>query len=234
MAVLYVASTPIGNLSDISNHSLSVFKEVSLIISEDTRNTKKLLTLLNIDYSEKEFISYYDNIEAQKAPIIAEKIAAHGNGVLVSDAGTPLINDPGYKLIKLINEKYTDEIIIESVPGSSAVINAMVLSGLPPDKFMFLGYMPKKSGQLKAGFLKMEKINEIENTSFIAFESPYRVIKTLEAAHSYFSDKIKIAVCVEMTKKFQRVYIGTPQEVILNIGDKKIKGEVTLVFNMNI
>jgi 16S rRNA (cytidine1402-2'-O)-methyltransferase len=234
MSILYVVSTPIGNLKDISERAKEILTETKLILSEDTRNTKKLFSLLGINYNDKQFISYYDNVEAQKAPEILEKLRSIDNAVLVSDAGTPLINDPGYKLIKMINETMDKNLKIEVIPGPSAVTTALISSGFPPDKFFFVGYLPRKSGQFENMMKDLESINNIQKTTFISFESPYRLTKSLQLFDSYFSDRIKIAVCNELTKKFEKVYIGTPVNVIEQLKSFKIKGEITLVFNLNL
>jgi len=211
--MLYIVATPIGNLGDISLRALEVLEKVSVLLCEDTRNTGLLLANLKIKNKPK-LISFYDEVEEQKIPEII-KLLQNGNEVaLVTDAGTPIISDPGWKLIRKCRNlgiKYT------SIPGPCAAINALVLSGIPAGRFVFLGFLPKKDGErLKI----LEKYKGFDGAK-IVYESPFRIKKLEEQIKKVYSDDVQIAITREMTKKFE--------EVMPTI-EKEPKGEITVIF----
>lgn len=220
----YIVSTPIGNLKDITLNALEVLFDVDLIVCEDTRQTQKLLSNYANGKSIPEMISYNDHNRDQRIPLIMAKFQEGQNIALVTDRGTPLVSDPGYRLmreiIKLteIDEKYK----IEILPGASALLPALQLSGFPPDKFLFLGFLPRKKSHLTK---LIEKYPEI---TLIAYESPHRIMKSLTLIND-FNPELQIAVCFELTKMNQRVYRGTVTEVIENMATKSLKGEVVVV-----
>lgn len=220
--VLYIISTPIGNLHDITLRALKTLKGVDLILCEDTRTTKKLLSHYDI---KTPTLSYHQHSKLKKIDYILDLLKQGKNLALVSDAGTPGISDPGNKLISLVTEKAkTIEII--PIPGPSAVISAASISGFPMDKFVFMGFPPAKKKRKKF-------FEEVVSLKYpvIFYESPYRIIKTLKELELSVKDKkkkAKIVVCRELTKKFETIYRGGIKEVIEKIEKNKIKGEFTI------
>ncbi len=214
--MLYIVATPIGNLEDISLRAKRILSEVDILLCEDTRNTNKLLDLLQI-HKKPQLESFYDEIEEQKIPKVIDWLNDGRDIAMVSDAGMPIISDPGWKLVKKCQNlglKYT------AIPGPSALINAVVLSGLPSGRFSFLGFLPKKSGERKK---VLEKYKEIDGLK-IVYESPFRVKKLIEEIKVIYGENAEIKICREMTKKFEEV---SDAKIDLL---KKIKGEVTVVF----
>lgn len=232
MKKLYIIPTPIGNLKDITIRGKELLLEVNSLICEDTRVTKRLLNLLKIEYKEKKFLSYHDS-NIKKINTAIDEILKNDKTILVSDTGTPIINDPGFNIVKIIRENYSDQVQIEVLPGPNAVITALVNSGLPADKFTFLGFFPHKKGKTKL-LKSLLELNAILNTTFIAFESPYRIIKTLKKMIEIYDDNVTVSICREMTKKFESIVTGTPIELIKKAenGELKIKGEFVVVFKL--
>jgi len=211
--MLYIIATPIGNLGDITVRALETLEKVECLLCEDTRNTGLLLIKLGIKNKPK-LISFYDEVEEQKIPEVI-KLLQDGNEIaLVTDAGTPIISDPGWKLIKKCRNlgiPYT------SLPGACAAINALVLSGIPSGRFMFLGFLPKKDGErLKI----LERYKEFDGAKII-YESPFRVKKLEEQIKKVYGNDVQIAIIREMTKKFEEV---------LPTVKKELKGEMTVIF----
>ncbi len=221
MGKLFVVPTPIGNLKDITLRALEVLKEVNYIACEDTRRTKILLN--HYEIKGKKLIPYYEPKEEKQIPRIL-KILEKEDVALVSDAGTPAVSDPGYRLIRRCVE---EGIRVEVLPGPSAVITALVGSGLPTDRFMFLGFPPKKGTK---GFF--EELKACEDTTFVLFESPKRVLKTLRLIGEVFGE---VGVCVarELTKIHEEYLRGTLSEVLGELeGRESVKGEVVLIFRV--
>lgn len=221
--MLYIVATPIGNLKDITLRALEVLKEVDGIICEDTRRTSTLLHYFDI---HKPLIILNDYNEAKVFPQIIQKLKSGQNLALVSDAGTPLISDPGYKLVR---ECLREGIPVDSLPGPSSVITALTLSGLPPDKFMFLGYPPEKPGQRLKFFqyiLDREHNGNIKAT-YIMFVSPHKLVKNLEGMNEVFGD-IDITLAHELTKIHQSVETKTISSWLETL--KNPKGEYALLF----
>jgi len=220
--MLYIIATPIGNLKDITLRALETLEKVEYLLCEDTRNTGLLLSNLEIKNKPK-LISFYDEVEDQKIPEVINLLKDNKEIGLVTDAGTPVISDPGWKLIKKclgLGISYT------SVPGVSAAINGAVLSGLPVGRFCFLGFLPKKDGERKK---ILEKYKEIDGAKII-YESPFRLIKLIEELKMVYGEEINISVCREMTKKFEQVINGKPNEVLEKISPKNLKGEFVVIF----
>lgn len=192
--MLYIIATPIGNLKDITLRSIEVLKEVDAIICEDTRRTS---TLLNHYQIKKPLIILNDFNEHKMSPRVIDLLKQGQNLALVSDAGTPLISDPGYKLVR---ECIAQNIEIDSLPGSSSVITALTLSGLAPDRFSFVGYPPEKSGKRLKWFNDLKKIDG----TIIFFASPYKILKNLAEMKEIFGD-IDIVLAHELTKIHQSV-----------------------------
>lgn len=220
---LYVVSTPIGNLEDISLRAIRTLKEVDLIACEDTRNTRKLLSHYQI---KKPLTSYHEHNEKEKAEELLRQLRTGKNIALVSDAGTPGISDPGFRLVKAASENGIDVI---SVPGPSAAVAALSVSGLPTSSFSFFGFLPKTKNK-KEDFLK--EIRGLEQT-LIFYESSRRVIDTLVSIFEVFGDR-QISVSRELTKMFEETIMGKISNVIERLRDKiTLKGEFTIVVGGN-
>lgn len=223
MGKLFIVATPIGNLGDITLRAIESLRQVDYILCEDTRVGGKLLNHFQIS---KPLISFNDFNEDKKTPSIIQDLVSGKNIALVSDAGTPLVSDPGYKLIRDAIHQGTR---IESIPGPSSVIAALIVSGLPPDKFTFLGYLPKQEGKkIKMLEAVCENQKNLKSTTII-FESPFRVLKTLEAIKTVFGD-IDVAVCRELTKIHEEVRREKISESIDHFSKNKPKGEFVILF----
>jgi len=224
MANLYIVATPIGNLEDISLRALRILKEVDLILCEDTRVTKKLLDRYQI---KKPLLSYHQHSRLKKVDYIISLLKEGKNLALVSDSGTPGVSDPGNKLVKEIVDKLGDKVKIVPIPGPSALTCAASVSGFPMDKFLFLGFLPKKRK-------RKEILKEILESKYpvIFYESPYRIIKTLNELYleaKTYNLEPKIIVCRELTKKFETIYRGKIDEVIEKIEKNPVKGEFVVI-----
>ena len=216
---LTIISLPIGNLKDITIRALEELQSSDLIFCEDKRITIKLLNHYNI---KNKLMSYNEHSDRSTREFIINQINKGKSISLVSDAGTPLISDPGYKLIRELKEK---NLTVTSCPGPSSPITAITLAGLPTDKFFFSGFLPVKSKARKDYLLK---IKNIEST-IIFFESPNRIVKSLETILEILGDR-NIAICRELTKKFEEVITLKVSEAIKNLSSRdNIKGEIVIV-----
>lgn len=224
MPTLYVIATPLGNLKDITLRALDTLKKVDLILAEDTRITKKLLSFYNI---KKQVISYHQHSKLKKIKLILKMVESGKNLALVSDAGTPAISDPGGKLISFLLERLKDKIEIVPIPGPSALLAAASVSGFFMDRFLFLGFLPKKKKRKK--FLQ-----EILNSKYpvIFYESKFRILKTLEELKS-MKENLQVFVAKEITKKFESFFRGKISEVIEKLKKVEIKGEFVIVVKPN-
>ncbi|MFH1225662.1 MAG: 16S rRNA (cytidine(1402)-2'-O)-methyltransferase [bacterium] len=220
MGGLFVVATPIGNLEDITLRALRVLKEVDLIACEDTRQTAKLLARYQIS---RPTVSYHQHSRIQKIDWLIEQLKNGKNIALVSDAGTPGISDPGFKLVE---EAQKNGIKVETIPGPSAVIAAASVAGLPVDQFVFLGFPPHKKG--RETFFK--KLAEEEKTA-IFYESTHRFIKALDQLEKVLDKGRQIVVCRELTKKFEEVKKGNIEEIKKHFENKKIQGEFVILVN---
>ena len=218
---LYIVATPIGNLGDITFRAVEILKNVDLIACEDTRHSKVLLDHYQI---QKPLTSYFDFSEKKKAPQILEKLKQGQNVALISDAGTPGISDPGYRLI---SGAIQEGIRLEPLPGPSALLPALVVSGLPTDRFIFEGFFPIKSGQKKTRLLSLKE----EKRTVIFYESPHRILKTLQLIEDTLGD-IHMVVVRELTKKFEEVVRQKVSQVIHHFSNKKILGEFVVLWNI--
>lgn len=223
--MLYIIATPIGNLKDITLRSLEVLQQVDGIICEDTRRTSILLNHFEI---KKSLLVLNDFNEFKNIPQIISKLKQGENLALVSDAGTPLISDPGYKLIR---ECIIQNLEIDSLPGPSSVITALTLSGLPPDKFLFLGYPPEREGKRKKFFEEASQINKISPITFIAFVAPFKLKRTLEDMKEILGD-IEIILAKELTKIYQKVESKKITLWLENFKSKPPKGEWVMLFRL--
>jgi 16S rRNA (cytidine1402-2'-O)-methyltransferase len=222
MGKLYVVGTPIGNLKDITFRALEVLQSVNFIACEDTRRTSILLNHYKIE--GKKLLSYYEPKESVQVPKII-KLLEKEDVALVTDAGTPSISDPGYKLIRACIEK---GIPVEVIPGPSAVITALVGSGLPTDRFTFVGFLPKKGLN---NFL--EELKAYKDSTIIAFESPNRVVKSLEAIKETYGDNTTVCVARELTKLHEEYIRGRVVEVLEELSKRgEIKGEIVILWRM--
>ena len=217
---LYVVATPIGNLEDITFRAVRTLNEVDLIASEDTRHTRILLERYTIATPMTSYHKF--NIRGKTAQLIHELLLGK-NLALVSDAGTPGISDPGYELVAAAVKQ---GIKVESIPGASAVIAALSVSGLPTERFVFEGFLPKKPGKKRKA---LEALKD-EARTVIIYESPFRLLKTLAEVGAVFGER-PLAVCREMTKRFEEIVRGSAQEVLAKIKDQKVRGEIVLVIS---
>lgn len=215
---LYVVGTPIGNLEDLTLRALRVLKEVDVVAAEDTRHTGILLKHFEISKSQ---LSYHKFNEAKRKSELIERIHNGENIALVSDAGMPGVSDPGERLIR---ECINEGIEIEVVPGPSAVLHALVASGLKMAPFYFGGFLPVKGGQRHK---ELRAASEREVTS-VYFESPHRIVKTLEESLTIMPER-QLCVARELTKKFEEVCRGTASELLERFNTGKVKGEITFV-----
>ena len=217
MGTLYLVATPIGNLEDMSPRAVRILKESSLIAAEDTRHTGKLLKHFEIDTP---LTSYFEHNKLNKLDFILEKLLA-GDVALVSDAGTPAINDPGYELVKAALASHFDVI---PVPGPSAPVAALTVSGLPTDSFLYLGYLPHKTSE------RHKFIGNVSNETYtlVFLESPYRIVESLEDLLSVLGDR-RICVAREMTKMFEEYWRGTISGAVEYFKSRPARGEFTLV-----
>jgi 16S rRNA (cytidine1402-2'-O)-methyltransferase len=213
---LYVVSTPIGNLEDVTLRALRVLKEVELIAAEDTRHTATLLTRYEI---RTPTTSLHEHNERQKLPAILERLKRGANVAIVSDAGTPGVRDPGYRLVRAAVEQ---GIRVEAVPGASAVLTALVASGLPTDAFTFLGFAPPKAAARDAWLAQAAA----EPRTVVFFEAPHRIRHTLEALASIAPER-EVVVGRELTKLHEQVLRGTAITIIGQLTE--VRGEITVL-----
>lgn len=224
--MLYLIPTPIGNLQDITLRCLETLKQVDAIICEDTRRTG---TLLNHFEIKKPLIILNDFNESSQMEYILQKLQQGENLALVSDAGTPLVSDPGYKLVR---ECINQNIPIDSLPGPVSPITALTLSGLPPDKFMFLGYVPEKPGARVNIFQSLTKINELIPTTFIFFIAPFKLKRILAEIKNQLNDP-SVTLARELTKIHQEVLTKKASEWVEYYAKKEPKGEIILLLRLN-
>lgn len=220
--MLCIIATPIGNLKDITLRALEVLQSVDGIICEDTRTTSKLLNHYGI---KKPLVALNDFNEYKTYPILIERLKNGENLALVSDSGTPLISDPGFKLVRgCIREG----IGVDSLPGPSAAITALTLSDLPPDRFMFLGFPPDKPGHRQGLYLQIKQISEVTPTTFILFVAPFKLIKTLEELQQVLGN-IEVTLAKELTKIRQKVGSKRISGWLEQFKKQKPKGEFTVL-----
>ncbi|MDR2067317.1 MAG: 16S rRNA (cytidine(1402)-2'-O)-methyltransferase [Endomicrobium sp.] len=219
---LYVVPTPIGNLEDITLRALRILKECDLIACEDTRQSLKLLSHFKLS---KHLISFYSYNGQHRIKGLIDKLLNGKKIALISDAGTPGISDPGYSLIK---EAINKNINLEVLPGSTAVITALVGSGLPTDGFIFCGFLKRKPSKMRT---ELVELTNLEKT-IIFYESPHRILKTIEMCLDIFGKDTQICLAREMTKKFEEFIRGTIKEVLEYIKNRNsLRGEfVVLVY----
>ena len=219
--ILYLVSTPIGNLGDISFRAVQILSSVSLIAAEDTRHSKKLLLHYNIS---TKLISYFEHNKISRLPKLIQHINNGNDLALITDAGTPGISDPAYRIVRAAIK---ESIEVVSLPGPSALITALVISGLPTDRFIFEGFLPPKKGRKK----RINDVKDIDAT-LIYYESPHRVGKTLMLFYEILGDR-PVVIARELTKKYQEIKRGTLVEISQYYNKVKIKGEVVILIGKN-
>jgi 16S rRNA (cytidine1402-2'-O)-methyltransferase len=217
---LYIISTPIGNREDITLRALRVLKEVDLVAAEDTRHTGLLLRHFGI---QTPLTSYFEGNELRKRDLILSRLRQGDRVALVSDAGTPGISDPGFRLVQMAIE---NRIPVVPIPGPSAVIAALSVSGLPTDAFLFKGFLPHKSNKRRGLLEDLEEVRE----TIIFYESPHRIIETLKDIADILGDR-EIVLARELTKVFEEVLRGRVSEIQNQITGRKIRGEITLILS---
>jgi len=218
MAKLYIVPTPVGNLEDITLRAIRILKEVDVILAEDTRTSSKLLHHFEISTKLQ---SHHKFNEHKTSEFIADRILGGENIALISDAGTPGISDPGFLLARTCIEK---GVVVETLPGATAFVPALINSGLPCDKFCFEGFLPQKKGRQK----RLKELSE-ETRTMIFYESPFRLIKALEQFIEHFGPERKVCVSREISKIYEENAKGTLTEVLDHFNSKGVKGEIVIV-----
>lgn len=215
---LILVPTPIGNLEDITLRAISVLKEVDIILAEDTRVSSRLINHLGI---EKKLIPHHKFNEHKSVNSIISKLKEGNNVALISDAGTPGISDPGFLLVRACVENQME---VECLPGPTALIPALAVSGLPTDRFIFEGFLPQKKGRQKRLLLLSE-----ETRTLVFYESPYRLVKALAQFIEFFGEERQACVCRELSKMFEEIKRGTIQELYNYYSAHQPKGEIVIV-----
>ncbi len=216
--MLYIVPTPIGNLEDITQRAIKVLQEVDLILAEDTRTSKKLLHHFGIETPVK---SHHMHNEHKQVPHLVDQLLGGMQMAVIADAGTPGISDPGFLLTRACIEA---EIEVSCLPGPTAFIPALVVSGLPCDRFVFEGFLPQKKGRQS----RLIKLAEEERT-MIFYEAPHRIVKTLTQMAQYFGEDRTISISREISKKFEETIRGSLKEVRSHFEAHSVKGEMVLV-----
>lgn len=216
--MLYVVPTPVGNMEDITLRAIRVLKEADLILAEDTRTSSVLLHHYEI---KNQLISHHKFNEHQTSQHIVERILGGDTVALISDAGTPGISDPGFLLVR---ECVHAGIEVQTLPGPTAFVPALVSSGLPCDKFCFEGFLPQKKGRQK----RLQELKEEERT-IVFYESPYRIVKTLQQFVEVFGEERHVSVCREISKVHEQSVRGTLAEVLAHFTEHEPKGEFVIV-----
>jgi 16S rRNA (cytidine1402-2'-O)-methyltransferase len=237
MGTLYLIATPIGNLQDITLRGIKTLFEVDVIACEDTRRAGLLLETMTSPYSalrggkephhKPKFLSYYDQNELRRIPEIISMLQRGMKVALISDAGTPAISDPGFKLVR---ECAVHGLKVEAVPGASSVTTALIVSGLPTDKFMFVGYPPHKQGHRTKFFQNIKKSQEAVKSTIIMFEAPHKLLRTLEDMHGVMGD-IPIVVTRELTKIHEEIRREKISETLEHFKKTNPKGEIIVLFH---
>ncbi|MEO0356930.1 MAG: 16S rRNA (cytidine(1402)-2'-O)-methyltransferase [Pseudomonadota bacterium] len=221
-AGLYVVATPMGSARDITLRALDVLASVDVLVAEDTRVLKRLLELHGIALSGRPIWSYHDHSKASDRAKVVQAIEAGKSVAYASDAGTPLIADPGYQLAKSVQDA---GLAMTSLPGPSAVTNALVLAGLPTNSFHFAGFLPPQGEARKTTLTALRQIG----TTLVIYETPKRLAASLSAITEIFSPAQDMAICREMTKRFETISRGTVGDLIQDLPNMVLKGEIVLV-----
>lgn len=223
---LYLVSTPIGNMKDITLRAIETLQSVNYIACEDTRKTGTLLKTLGINKKHM-LISYYNDTEDARIPNIINLLLNGEDVALVSDSGTPTISDPGFRLVR---ECKKNSIKVISIPGPTALISALASSGLPTDKFIFLGFLPKKEGNRNKLLEKTKSANSDMEATVIIYEAPHRILKTIESIKKVFGN-INLTILREITKIHEEALSMTTEEFIKHYSERSPKGEFVILWN---
>jgi 16S rRNA (cytidine1402-2'-O)-methyltransferase len=218
MSKLYLIPTPIGNLEDITLRAIRILKEVDVVLAEDTRTSRVLLNHLGID---KRLLSHHQHNEHQSTPEVIRMIKAGQSVALISDAGTPGISDPGFLLVR---EALKEEVDVECLPGPTAFVPALVVSGLPCDRFHFEGFLPVKKGRQT----RLKELAELDLT-IVLYESPHRILKTLEQLAEYLDPERPASVSRELTKMYEETRRGTLRDLAAHFAITEARGEMVVV-----
>jgi 16S rRNA (cytidine1402-2'-O)-methyltransferase len=215
---LFLVGTPIGNLDDLSARARSTLASVDLVVAEDKRRTGRLLRSLDV---RAPLLSMFEGNEARRAAEVVERLEGGADVAVVTDGGMPLVSDPGYRLVRLAVERGLD---VQVIPGPSAAIAALVVSGLPTDRFSFEGFLPRRAGDQAARLASLRD----DPRTLVFFESPRRAAELLREIRATFGDR-RMALCRELTKLHEEVLRGTADEVLAVLADRELRGEVVLV-----
>ncbi len=215
--MLYVVATPVGNLKDITLRALETLKEVDFILCEDTRTSGNLLRNYEI---KKELVSFNARMEEKKIDAVITRLKLGDTCALISDAGTPAISDPG---VRLVNAAQKNGIDVVGIPGANAAILALSIAGLPTDSFVFEGFLPQKKGRQKQLKILVE-----EERTIVLYESMYRIEKLINELNEYMPNRI-IAIGRELTKKFEELWRGKPNEILETMNEHTLKGEFVVI-----
>ena len=238
MGTLYIVATPIGNLDDITIRALKILFSVDGIACEDTRKAGQLLKLLRVRFSalltdakpiqEQKLLSYYEQNELRRIPDIITALKNDLSIALISDAGTPAVSDPGYRIVDACIK---EGIPVVPVPGASSVLAAFVASGLPTDKFFFVGYPPHKEGKRKQLYTNLKTAEEYISSTIILFEAPHKLLKTLQEIHGVFGNK-EIVTARELTKIHEEFRRGPLEDQIQHYTKHAPRGEFVILFHI--
>lgn len=218
---LYIVSTPIGNLEDITLRALRVLRESGVVAAEDTRVTRKLLSHYDI---HTPMISYHQHSRGSRAEEILDALRDGKNVALVSDAGTPGISDPGHELIAMC---IAEDVRVEAIPGPTALISALVVSGMPTSHFAFDGFPPRKDSERRTFFRALRH----DTRTILLYESPTRLRSTLKAMQAELGGDRRLAVVREITKLFEEVFRGTIDEAVVHFTESRVRGEIVIVLH---
>ena len=219
--ILYIVATPIGNLNDITLRALEVLKQVDLIAAEDTRHSRKLLDAFHIG---TRLLAVHDHNEADRAGFLCERLAQGQNIALISDAGTPLISDPGYRLVQVVRDAGFD---VVTIPGPCAAVAALSIAGLPTDRFLFVGFLPARQ---QARRTELEKL-QFQTATLVFYESPKRIAEMLADVAAVFGAERMVAIAKELTKTFETVKLDTVASLLdwLNEDENRQRGEFVVL-----
>lgn len=218
--MLYIIATPIGNLGDITIRALEVLRDVDIIACEDTRRTRTLVTHYDIT---KPLVSYYEHNKITKGNYLLRLLKEGKDVALVSDSGTPGISDPGFHIVRLALE---NDISVVPLPGASAVTAALCVAGIPADRFIFEGFLPKKTGARKKRLEQLRKYNK----TVVLYESPYRVVRLLQDIKDIFGN-VEIAIAREISKRFEEIKKACVDDFLVHFNTVKARGEFVVIIN---
>lgn len=232
MGILFLVSTPIGNLGDITFRAIDVLTNVTCVLCEDTRRTGIFFEELRKKGLAKEswhplLISYYDEVEDARIPEIIERLTNNENIALVSDAGTPLVSDPGFRLVVAAKKK---NIQVSAIPGASAILTALVVSGLPSNQFSFIGYMPEKQGKRLELLTALKTDQTVFAPTYILYSAPHKLQSAFESLFAVFGN-IPIVIARELTKIHEDIWSGSIEEAVNKYSEPK--GEFVLLFRLS-